>query len=63
MENFDVEDIPQLGDRIVRNGDVMDIFFYSETSNPYAGDRLDFEKLKAYNKYIYPLALLLDRNL
>lgn len=63
LENFDVEDIPQSGDRIVRNGDVMDIFFYSETSNPYAGDRLDFEKLKVYNKYIYPLALLLDRNL
>ena len=63
LENFDVEDIPQLGERIVLIGDVSDFFFYNESLNPYAGNRVDLEKLKIYNKYIYPLALLLDRNL
>lgn len=63
LENFDLEDIPQSGERIVRNGDIMDIFFYGETSNPYSGSKVDLEKLKTYNKYIYPLALILNRNL
>ena len=43
LEDFDVEDIPLCGERIVRKENI--------------------KKLKAYNKYIYPLSLILNRNL
>lgn len=63
LEDFDVEDIPLCGERIVRKENITDIFFYDEKSNPYSDNRVDMKKLKAYNKYIYPLALILNRNL
>ena len=63
LEDFDVEDIPLCGEHIVRREDITDIFFYDEKSNPYSGNRVDMEKLRAYNKYIYPLSLILNRNL
>lgn len=63
LEDFDVEDIPLCGERIVRKENITDIFFYDEKSNPYSDNRLDMKKLKAYNKYIYPLSLILNRNL
>ena len=49
LEDFDVEDIPLCGEH--------------EKSNPYSDNRVDMKKLKAYNKYIYPLSLILNRNL
>ena len=63
LEDFDVEDIPLCGERIVRKENITDIFFYDENSNPYSDNRVDMKKLKAYNKYIYPLSLILNRNL
>jgi len=63
VEDFDVEDIPLRGERIVRKENITDIFFYDEKSNPYSDNRVDMKKLKAYNKYIYPLSLILNRNL
>lgn len=63
LEICTLEDIPQTGERIIKNGDIMDIFFYDETSNPYTEYGVDLEKLKTYNKYIYPLALALNRTL
>ena len=63
LEDFDVEDIPLCGERIVRKENITDIFFYDEKSNPYSNNRVDMKKLKAYNKYIYPLSLILNRNL
>lgn len=63
LEKFDVEDIPLCGEHIVRRENITDIFFYDEKSNPYSGNRVDMEKLRAYNKYIYPLSLILNRNL
>ena len=63
LEDFDVEDIPLCGEHIVRKENITDIFFYDEKSNPYSDNRVDMKKLKAYNKYIYPLALILNRNL
>lgn len=63
LEICALEDIPQTGERIIKKGDIMDIFFYDETSNPYTGYGVDLEKLKTYNKYIYPLALALNRTL
>ena len=62
LEDFDVEDIPLCGERIVRKENITDIFFYDEKSNPYSDNRVDMKKLKAYNKYIYPLSLILNRN-
>lgn len=58
LEDFDVEDIPLCGERIVRKENITDIFFYDEKSNPYSDNRVDMKKLKAYNKYIYPLSLI-----
>ena len=63
LEDFDVEDIPLCGERIVRKENITDIVFYDEKSNPYSDNRVDMKKLKAYNKYIYPLSLILNRNL
>ena len=63
LEEFDVEDIPLCGERIVRKENITDIFFYDEKSNPYSDNRVDMKKLKAYNKYIYPLSLILNKNL
>lgn len=63
LEDFDVEDIPLCGEHIVRKENITDIFFYDENSNPYSDNRVDMKKLKAYNKYIYPLSLILNRNL
>lgn len=63
LEDFDVEDIPQCGEHIVRKENITDIFFYDEKNNPYSDNRVDMEKLRAYNKYIYPLSLILNRNL
>ena len=40
-----------------------DVFFYSDCTNPYAGYVLDLRKLKAYNQFIYPLAMVLNRKL
>lgn len=36
LEDFDVEDIPLCGERIVRKENITDIFFYDEKSNPYS---------------------------
>lgn len=63
LEDFDVDDIPLCGEHIVRKENITDIFFYDEKSNPYSDNRVDMKKLKAYNKYIYPLSLILNRNL
>ncbi len=63
LELFTIEDIPQAGERIERNGDITDIYFYNEATNPYSERNVDMEKLKAYNKYIYPLAVALNRPL
>lgn len=47
LEDFDVEDIPLCGERIVRKENITDIFFYDEKSNPYSDNRVDMKKLKA----------------
>ena len=38
-------------------------FKHKGFAHPYSDNRVDMKKLKAYNKYIYPLALILNRNL
>ena len=63
LERFEVEEIPLSGELVERHGDFTDVFFYSDRTNPYAGDVPDFGKLKVYNRYMYPLSVVLCRDL
>ena len=63
MERFDVEEIPLEGEVIEEHSGFTDVFFYTDLTNPYAGYELDLKKLKVYNQYIYPLAMVLNRTL
>ena len=58
LERFEVEEIPLSGELVERHGDFTDVFFYSDRTNPYAGDVPDFGKLKVYNRYMYPLSVV-----
>ena len=49
--------------RVERYGDFTDVFFYSTRTDPYMGIAPDFSKLKAYNRYMYALSLVLGRDL
>ncbi len=40
-----------------------DVFFYTDLTNPYAGYVLNLQKLKAYNRLMFPLAMALNREL
>lgn len=64
LESFeDVNEIP-LDGILVQNGNhTTDVYFYSEESNPYRNAILDLEALKQYNRFIYPLSILLNRTL
>ena len=63
LEEFDVDEIPLEGEIIKEHAGFTDVFFYSDCTNPYAGYVLDLRKLKAYNQFIYPLAMVLNRKL
>ena len=63
LEEFDVDEIPLEGEIIKEHAGFTDVFFYSDCTNPYAGYVLDLKKLKAYNQFIYPLAMILNRKL
>lgn len=58
-----VGDIPCMGEIVKEAGKVVDVFFYTDESNPYRDGKLDMDRLKSYNRYIYPLSLLLGRTL
>lgn len=64
LESFEgVNEIP-LDGILVHNGNhTTDVYFYSEESNPYRNATLDLEALKQYNRFIYPLSILLNRTL
>lgn len=63
LERFDVEEIPLAGETVEEHAGFTDVFFYSECTNPYAGQVVNLKKLKTYNQYVYPLATLLNRTL
>lgn len=64
LEQFEDVDAIPLNGRIIENGNrTADIYFYTEDSNPYRNMKPDMDALKQYNRFIYPLALLLDRTL
>lgn len=63
LEEFEVERIPLNGERVERYGDFTDVFFYSTRTDSYMGIAPDFSKLKAYNRYMYALSLVLGRDL
>jgi len=51
------------GETVEEHAGFTDVFFYSECTNPYAGQVVNLKKLKTYNQYVYPLATLLNRTL
>lgn len=64
LEDFsDVEDIPTNGANKIENGSILDIFFYTDKTDPFSQAKPNLEYMKVYNKYIYPLSLLLNRHL
>lgn len=63
LEEFEVERIPLNGERVERYGDFTDVFFYSTRTAPIYGNCTGFRKLKAYNRYMYALSLVLGRDL
>ena len=63
LEDFDVDEIPLEGEIIKEHAGFTDVFFYSDCTNPYAGYVLDLKKLKVYNQYMFPLAMVLNMKL
>lgn len=64
LEDFsDVEDIPTNGAKKIKNGNILDIFFYTDNTDPFAQTKPNLEYMRVYNKYIYPLSLLFNRRL
>lgn len=64
LEHFnDVEDIPTNGINKIRNGNILDVYFYTEQTDPYTLTAPNLEYLRLYNQYMYPLSLLLGRAL
>ena len=64
LEHFsDVEDIPTNGVNKVSNGNVLDIFYYTDQTDPFLQMTPNLEYIKLYNQYIYPLSLLFNRSL
>lgn len=64
LEYFsEVEDIPTNGANTIRNGNILDIFFYTDYTDPFIQTAPNLEYMKIYNQYIYPLSLLLNRSL
>lgn len=64
LEYFDnVEDIPTEGVYKISNGNILDIFFYTDQTDPFTQTPPNLEYMKMYNQYMYPLSLLLNRSL
>lgn len=63
LERFDVKEIPLEGEIVEEHAGFTDVFFYTDSTNPYAGHNMDLKKIMAYNRYIYPLAMILNRKL
>lgn len=64
LEHFnEVEIIPTKGINKTKNGDILDIFFYTDQTDPFIHTTPNLEYMRLYNQYIYPLSLLFDRYL
>lgn len=64
LEYFsDVEVIPTNGANKIKNGNILDIFFYTDNTDPFIQTKPNLEYMRIYNQYIYPLSLLLNRHL
>ena len=63
LERFNVEEIPLEGEIVEEHAGFTDVFFYTDLTNPYAGYVLNLQKLKAYNQFMFPLAMALNREL
>lgn len=62
LEHFnEVGIIPTGGINKIENGDILDIFFYTDQTDPFMHTTPNWEYMRLYNQYIYPLSLLFDR--
>ena len=57
------EEIPLDGEIVEEHAGFTDVFFYTDLTSPYAGYALNLQKLKAYNRFMFPLAMALNRKL
>ena len=55
-------EIPLAGEIVEEHAGFTDVFFYTDLTNPYAGNVLNLQKLKAYNQFMFP-AMVLNREL
>ena len=62
-EQTRLEEIPLEGEVVEEHSGFTDVFFYTDLTNPYAGYVLNLQKLKAYNRLMFPLAMALNREL
>lgn len=58
-----VVDIPINGVKIIKNGNILDIFFYTDQTDPFIQMIPNLEHMRLYNQYIYPLSLIFNRTL
>ena len=58
-----LEEIPLDGEIVEEHAGFTDVFFYTDLTSPYAGYALNLQKLKAYNRFMFPLAMALNRKL
>lgn len=64
MQYFsEVEDIPVNGANKIRSGIILDIYFYTDQTDPFIQTKPNLEYMRVYNQYMYPLSLLLNRSL
>lgn len=64
LEHFDdVEDLPTDGVNKIKNGNILDVFFYTNQTDPFTQTLPNLEYLRQYNRYMYPLSLILCRSL
>ena len=59
LERFNVEEIPLDGEIVEEHAGFTDVFFYTDLT----GYALNLQKLKAYNRFMFPLAMALNRKL
>ena len=57
------EELPLERFNVEEHAGFTDVFFYTDLTNPYAGYVLNLQKLKAYNRLMFPLAMALNREL
>ena len=62
-EHARLEELPLERFNVEEHAGFTDVVFYTDLTSPYAGYALNLQKLKAYNRFMFPLAMALNRKL